>query len=287
MLGSAAIIVMDEDACIVDAAQNLSKFFSHESCGQCTPCREGTPWLHKVLTRIEEGEGRVEDVDLLDPHLQPDGERHDDLRLLGCGDRPAALVGDEVPRRVPAPRRAQALPGGREGRDGDGMSSPAPKPPMVPGGGGAPSAPAAPPPPQKDTFTVIFDGKPIEVPKNLNLIDAAKLAGIDIPHFCYHPRLSVVGQCRMCLVEIEGIPKIQAACTTPLKDGLVGQDDDREGPQLPRRDDGVPAHQPSAGLPDLRPGRRVHAPGQLLRLRAPALQLRRDRSGSSRRSTGR
>jgi NADH-quinone oxidoreductase subunit F len=65
MLGSAAIIVMNEDVCIVNAAQNLSKFFSHESCGQCTPCREGTPWLHKVLTRIEEGEGRVEDVDLL------------------------------------------------------------------------------------------------------------------------------------------------------------------------------------------------------------------------------
>jgi NADH-quinone oxidoreductase subunit G len=73
---------------------------------------------------------------------------------------------------------------------------------------------------QKDTFTIVFDGKPIEVPRNLNLIDAAKLAGIDIPHFCYHPRLSVVGQCRMCLVEIEGIPKIQAACTTPLKEGL-------------------------------------------------------------------
>ncbi|HWZ86384.1 MAG TPA: 2Fe-2S iron-sulfur cluster-binding protein [Thermoanaerobaculia bacterium] len=83
-----------------------------------------------------------------------------------------------------------------------------------------PAPPAAPPPPVKDTFTVVFDGKPIEVPKDLNLIDAAKLAGIDIPHFCYHPRLSVVGQCRMCLVEIEGIPKIQAACTVPLKDGL-------------------------------------------------------------------
>ncbi len=80
--------------------------------------------------------------------------------------------------------------------------------------------PAAPPPPQKDTFTVIFDGRSIEVPKNINLIEAAKLAGIDIPHFCFHPRLSVVGQCRMCLVEIEGIPKIQAACTVPLKDGL-------------------------------------------------------------------
>jgi len=76
------------------------------------------------------------------------------------------------------------------------------------------------PPPTKDTFRVLFDGKPVEVPKNLNLIDAAKLAGVDIPHFCYHPRLSVVGQCRMCLVEIEGIPKIQAACTVPLKEGL-------------------------------------------------------------------
>jgi NADH-quinone oxidoreductase subunit F len=66
MLGSAAIIVMDEDTCIVDAAQNLSKFFAHESCGQCTPCREGTPWLYKVVSRIEAGEGRPEDIDLLE-----------------------------------------------------------------------------------------------------------------------------------------------------------------------------------------------------------------------------
>ena len=66
MLGSAAIIVINEDTCIVDAARNLSKFFSHESCGQCTPCREGTPWLYKVLDRIESGEGRAEDLDLLE-----------------------------------------------------------------------------------------------------------------------------------------------------------------------------------------------------------------------------
>jgi NADH-quinone oxidoreductase subunit G len=79
---------------------------------------------------------------------------------------------------------------------------------------------SSPPGHPKDTFTVLFDGKPVEVPKNVNLIEAAKIAGIDIPHFCFHPRLSVVGQCRMCLVEIEGMPKIQAACTTPLKDGL-------------------------------------------------------------------
>ena len=78
-----------------------------------------------------------------------------------------------------------------------------------------------PPGPQKKTLTVVFDGVPIEVPPGINLIEAAKLAGIEIPHFCFHPRLTVVGQCRMCLVEIEGIPKIQAACTTPLKEGLV------------------------------------------------------------------
>jgi NADH-quinone oxidoreductase subunit F len=66
MLGSAAIIVMNEDTCIVDAAKNLAKFFSHESCGQCTPCREGTPWLLRILTRIEGGEGRIEDIDLLE-----------------------------------------------------------------------------------------------------------------------------------------------------------------------------------------------------------------------------
>ena len=95
------------------------------------------------------------------------------------------------------------------------MSS-APKP----GGDAGAAPPAAPAPPPKDTFTIVFDGKPVEVPKNINLIEAAKLAGIEIPHFCFHPRLSVVGQCRMCLVEIDGIPKIQAACTTPLKDGL-------------------------------------------------------------------
>ncbi len=63
--------------------------------------------------------------------------------------------------------------------------------------------------------------KTVEVPDGTNMIEAAKMAGIEIPHFCYHPRFSVVGQCRMCLVEVEGMPKIQAACTTPIKDGMV------------------------------------------------------------------
>jgi NADH-quinone oxidoreductase subunit F len=65
MLGSAGIIVIDESMCIVDAVWRLAKFFAHESCGQCTPCREGTNWMESVLDRLERGEGRQQDADLL------------------------------------------------------------------------------------------------------------------------------------------------------------------------------------------------------------------------------
>src|ERR1700730_17386355 len=65
MLGSASLIVLDEETCIVRAAALMEEFFRHESCGKCTPCREGTSWLHKILTRIEAGGGRDGDLDLL------------------------------------------------------------------------------------------------------------------------------------------------------------------------------------------------------------------------------
>jgi NADH-quinone oxidoreductase subunit F len=65
MFGSAAIIVMDETADMPKAVTNISKFFAHESCGQCTPCREGTPWLNKMLRRVVSGEGKRTDLDLL------------------------------------------------------------------------------------------------------------------------------------------------------------------------------------------------------------------------------
>ena len=65
MLGSAAVIVMDETTCMVKIAWRAMKFFEHESCGKCTPCREGTAWLSKILERIEKGAGREEDIDLM------------------------------------------------------------------------------------------------------------------------------------------------------------------------------------------------------------------------------
>ena len=66
MLGSGAVIVMDEDVCMVKALERLSYFYQEESCGQCTPCREGTGWLYRIVHRIANGEGRMEDLDLLD-----------------------------------------------------------------------------------------------------------------------------------------------------------------------------------------------------------------------------
>jgi NADH-quinone oxidoreductase subunit F len=66
MLGSGAVIVMDETTCMVRALERLSYFYFEESCGQCTPCREGTGWLYRVVNRIERGQGRIEDLALLD-----------------------------------------------------------------------------------------------------------------------------------------------------------------------------------------------------------------------------
>jgi NADH-quinone oxidoreductase subunit F len=66
MLGSAGVVVMDESTCMVKTAYVINRFFSHESCGKCTPCRDGTPWMTQILKRIEDGQGREGDVELLE-----------------------------------------------------------------------------------------------------------------------------------------------------------------------------------------------------------------------------
>jgi NADH-quinone oxidoreductase subunit F len=65
MLGSAGVMVMDSGTCMVNALRRISHFYSHESCGQCTPCREGCGWMERILNRLEGGEGRQADLDLL------------------------------------------------------------------------------------------------------------------------------------------------------------------------------------------------------------------------------
>jgi NADH-quinone oxidoreductase subunit F len=65
LLGSGGVIVMDESTCMVNAAWNIARFFAHESCGQCTPCREGCHWMEKIFHRIENGQGGMNDLELI------------------------------------------------------------------------------------------------------------------------------------------------------------------------------------------------------------------------------
>ena len=65
MLGSGSVVVLDDTSCVVRAAWRITKFFSRESCGQCTPCREGSGWIERIMYRLEHGGGRMEDLDLV------------------------------------------------------------------------------------------------------------------------------------------------------------------------------------------------------------------------------
>jgi NADH-quinone oxidoreductase subunit F len=65
LLGTKAMIVLDETDCVVDATLRFTQFYAHESCGKCTPCREGTWWMSRLLRRMELGRGRMQDIDLM------------------------------------------------------------------------------------------------------------------------------------------------------------------------------------------------------------------------------
>ena len=65
MLGSGGVMVMDQSTCMVRVLERISRFYMHESCGQCTPCREGTSWALRMLNRIKAGKGRLQDLELL------------------------------------------------------------------------------------------------------------------------------------------------------------------------------------------------------------------------------
>ncbi len=63
MAGSGGVIVLDENTCMIEALASASRFFADESCGQCSPCREGTGWIHRIIRRIADGNGRMQDLD--------------------------------------------------------------------------------------------------------------------------------------------------------------------------------------------------------------------------------
>ena len=219
-LGTAAVVVLDETVSIVDFLHNSCRFFAHESCGQCTPCREGTAWSLTMLNRIKAGKGRLKDLDLL-------LEIGDSIGIMpgtticGLADGAAWPIKNAIRKfrgefeEYIKRTNPEWLPGDRS-RPG-------------PAGVGGPLAWQTRPREASESSmaTVLVDGKEVELApgERLNGIQAAERAGIDIPRYCWHPGLSVVASCRMCLVEtgtrdpntgaITMLPKLVPACQTP------------------------------------------------------------------------
>src|ERR1022692_2976933 len=74
----------------------------------------------------------------------------------------------------------------------------------------------------ENTIKLTIDGKEAAAPKGMNLIEAARLVGVDVPHYCYHPKLTIAGNCRMCMVEM-GLPAVDPATKTPVMDAATGR----------------------------------------------------------------
>ena len=167
MLGSGGVVIMDEDTCMVKAALRIMRFYAHESCGWCIPCREGTTWLRKILTRFHEGHGTRQDIDLIG-----DLSRN----MLG---RTFCLLGDAaaLPTELIVTKFRQEFEDHLNGRSCSLRA-------REPVGGGVMAAMVK--------FTL--DGHVIEAEVGTLVIDAAKFAGIEIPAFCYYEGYSLAAR---------------------------------------------------------------------------------------------
>jgi hypothetical protein len=113
-----------------------------------------------------------------------------------------------------------------------------------------------------DTVTLTIDGKPVTVPKGRTVLQAAIESGIKIPYYCYHPGLGIDGSCRVCIVKIEKLPKLQTSCSTPVAEGMV------VSTQTPDVVEARASVFEFLLINGVRQGRRVPASGFLIQLRA-------------------
>ena len=260
--GSAAIIVVDDRCCMVQLALRAAQFYMHESCGKCTPCRVGTRWLVQLLTKIEDGRRGARPTSTCST-----------TSATACSASRSARSATSPSTRFELPR-ASTAPSSRRTSTGGGC----------PFGGessiegvlapiDAARAPVARGRRMAELVTLTVDDRAVQVPAGTGPRRGRAAAGVEIPVFCYEPRLGPpIGACRMCLVEIEGIPKLQAGCTLTVQEGMVIRTarDVGEGGGRPGGDARVHPRQPPPRLPGLRQGRRVPAPGPDVPLRARA-----------------
>ena len=175
----------------------IARFYKHESCGQCTPCREGSGWMWRILNRATKGETTLSDIDLLeDVTKQIEGHticafgegsawpvqgllRHFRKEVdKKCSNDPLIKKKKDIPYLVDQHLLEKKMP------------------------------------------KITINGKEIEFEPGMTVLQACELANVEIPRFCYHERLSIAGNCRMCLVEMEKSAKPIASCAMPAAEGM-------------------------------------------------------------------
>jgi hypothetical protein len=242
MLGSGAVIVMDETRCMVKSLLRLSYFYFEESCGQCTPCREGTGWLYRMVNRIENGKaaGRSGPAEL--GGRQHHGPHH--LRARRCGGDAGARIlkhfREEFEYHI---EHKHCWSGTTEA--------------------------------WQNMVEIEIDGKKVEVPEGSMVMDAANKPA---------PTSRTSATTRNCPSRPTAAcawskwkrPQAAARLRHAGDNGMIVRTK-RQGRQGAEVGDGIPADQPPAGLPDLRPGRRVPAAGSGRGLRRFVLALQEEK----------
>ena len=206
-LGTATMIVLDDHTCPVGFVLNLEKFFARESCGWCTPCREGLPWVARILMSFEEGRATSDDLSLLEMHTKWLAPGH-----TFCGLAPGAMAPlqsalkyfhDDFERHI----TSEDVPGARSRHNTGCWSRP--------------------------MATIIVDNKSYTVDERQNLLAACLGHGLNVPYFCWHPAMGSVGACRQCAVkqfkdDRDQSGRLVMSCMTPATNGTRISIDDPE-----------------------------------------------------------
>ena len=180
-IGSGAVLVVDERTSVIGFLRMTQEFFSHESCGQCTPCREGNRHISLLLDKVAEGTHTAQDI----ATLKKFADIMSSASLCGLGETAQSALLSCMKR---FPEVFAVKRGGRR--------------------------------PMSEMVHITINKQPLEVPAGTRIIEAAKMLNIDIPHLCYHPDQTIKAHCRMCMVEVVGSRKLTAACSTVVWEGM-------------------------------------------------------------------
>ena len=214
-LGTGTIIVLDDKTCPVGLLHNLQTFYARESCGWCTPCRDGLPWVVDTLEALEEGRGEAQDLEILEMHTRFPRSRPNVLRI-GSGGRWSRceagwnfspMIFNGIFMRSDAPIRIKDKVRSTKDKSREII--------------------------MKNLTRIYIEGKPYDVDGRQNLLHVCLSLGFDVPYFCWHPAMGSVGCCRQCAVRVfrdldDKRGNVVMSCMTKISEGMNVVIDDPE-----------------------------------------------------------